>query len=421
MVRLVFLLVFLLPSSGFADEAFLPDGRQLTGKLATDQDGHLRFVALPVGSPLPLEQVEYIRFADCEVPYFRVAAPFRATLRNGDFLSGELLGLDADKLLFRTAWAERLTIPRKTLASLTQALGCITLFHEDFETNLKDWKLEGSLQLSSEQHDSGKRSLSLKNAGDAATYQLPTPVAAGRTGISLFSPEKAGLRRYVVELQFGTRLVQTVVAGEKNYVAEDSHFPSRSASLPRKPGWRRLQVEFSADTLVVSIDELVLWSARKQGSVAALNRVRVACIGPSTPAGEPAFFDDFSVARTDVRPVHPKGDRSQDELWLVSGDQLFGRVTQTTKRVIEIEIGKRSRTVGWEEVRSIYFRESPTAPPSHGKEPIRVRLRSGVGFEPDSLQGDFQQLNQEKLVLHHEVLGNLTVDRKRLQRLGSVR
>src|SRR5262249_1117878 len=132
------------------------------------------------------------------------------------------------------------------------------------------------------------------------------------------------------------------------------------------------------------------------------------------------YFDDFSLAQPLPWLPHPKGDPEQDELWLLSGDQVFGKLTRATAHGIQLQGAFGPRIVRWGDVRGIYFR-SPTSPstPMPGNS-VRIWLRSATGWEPDVLDGTVQALDAHHLILVHEQLGRLEIDRPRVRRVRSL-
>src|SRR5438128_1157923 len=108
-----------------ADEAVWPDGQRVEGDLSTDGQGRVLFQ--------PLGQLDHVRFPSARLPLARAAAPYRVLLRGGQYLTGELVGLDSDKVHLRTAWSDLLSIPRAAVTAVNHAPGFVTVFVDDFE------------------------------------------------------------------------------------------------------------------------------------------------------------------------------------------------------------------------------------------------------------------------------------------------
>src|SRR5205807_10518463 len=101
-----------------------------------------------------------------------------------------------------------------------------------------------------------------------------------------------------------------------------------------------------------------LWyESAKQGPAARLTTIRLACVArsPAQSLRGAVHFDDLSLAKPLDDLAHPPGDAAQDEIWLLPGDQLFGRIVRADRRGIEIHgrVGKRS--LPWTVVRGIFL------------------------------------------------------------------
>ncbi len=407
-----------------ADEATLPTGQRLSGQLTMDRDGHLRFVATKGTTALSLEQLEYVRFPPADLPPSRAAAHHRIALRDGEYFTGEFLSLDEKTLHFRTEWADKVTLPRHTVSSLTHAPGFATFIQDDFETDLKAWKLTGMPKLSDQQHVSGRRSLCLDGPGQSAVYSLATPLPAGRAGINFCDADVDRPAHWLVQAFFGgpaeNHDVRVRVARDQvSYRADVSGQVSGKSMLRSSAGWHRLTFEFIGQSLIVTVDNAVLWSSRHAKPLEPLRKIQLACVAADQPdaAQGAVFFDDFSMAKAMPALPRPKGDPSQDELWLLSDDQLFGSIPHADRRNIDVRGRRGSRAISWGEVRGIFFREQPVSPQKPEEGRVRIWLRSGVGFEPDLLEGTMLQLDKNRPVLRHAVLGELAIDRRRLHRL----
>src|SRR5262249_40040702 len=215
---------------------------------------------------------------------------------------------------------------------------------------------------------SGERSLCLYAPGQQAEYVLPIPLTAGRAGINFRGRSEPTGSAWQWEAEFvgstGWAMVRVGVAlHTRSYEAEVSGAAGTGARLPRKDGWQRLEMTFDRDRLALSIDDDILWSARQPGAGGALCRGRLRCAAspPHKRADAKTYFDAFSLAQPLPWLPHPKGDPEQDELWLLSGDQVFGKLTRATAHGIQLQGAFGPRIVRWGDVRGIYFR-SPTSP-----------------------------------------------------------
>ncbi len=414
-------LLTLLPGSGArAEEATLADGRRREGALTVDGQGRLRFTAAD-GKAVPLAEVQRVRWPAAAAVPLRVGTVHRVLLADGQAVTGQLLGFE-EQLRLRTAWAEEVTIPRASVMGLIQAGGHLAQVEDDFESGLERWKLSASPTLTKQRATSGKHSLSLSGPGQAAAFVLSEPLKAGRIGVNFQASDDTAGARWLVEAEFqgpdGSRLLRVEVAGEgKDYAAEVPGATEPAERVPRSPGWHRLGVEFAADALLVTVDELALWDNRRHGPGGPLRRVRLACVAASGAARGEVAFDDFSQAKAVTAMRRPPGDPNQDEVWLDNGDQVFGRIGHMDRRTIAFKGRFGERTFPWAEVRGVFLRREDTPVRKADGLAVRLRLRPGTGTELDELEGVVRGLDDKNLTFVHPLLGEHKIDRGRLHEL----
>jgi hypothetical protein len=397
----------------------LLDGTRLPGTLELTA-GRLLFRT--PGRALNLEQVDSVR-SHAATPPSHALRPRHVELWEGQWLAGDFTALDERQLVLSSPWAGRLTIPRAAVTALTHLPGFVPYFADDFESGLRAWKCTGGAALAGDRHVSGRSSLRLDAPGQAAGYDLAGALLAGRVGVSVYDAAEPGGLPWAVQAEFqgadGGQAVRVVApAAGRPYQVDVPGLAGEDAVLSRKPGWHFVSVEFTASSLVVAVDDLVLWSNLLRGPGGPLKRVRLAIPPMATAAhGSPVWFDDFRVDRAVEDRPHPAGDLEQDEVWLLSGDQVFGHVLRADPSQVTLEGRFGRRSFAWTDVRGIYFREQPPPPATTDGEHVRVWLRSGVGSEEDCLEGLVTALDGRRLRLRHRVLGELDVERARLVRL----
>jgi len=323
----------------------------------------------------------------------------------------------------RTVWSDRpLDVPRSFVVDVTQLPGFVTFVDDDFEDDLNAWKLRGGPSLSDSEHTSGKRSLLLDAAGQSAEYVLAEALEAGRCGINFLDPGSADAGRWLLEAEFagprGARVLQVTLAGDTaTYTAAFPEVEEKPKPLARQAGWHRLMMEFTAHSWALLLDEKMLWESDRQGP-GALRKLRLSCAAlpdKSAVTGK-LWLDEFSLARP-VEPLRrPARDVSQDELWLLSGDQLFGRVLRADRKTIDFEGRSGRRSVPWGEVRGIGLRHVPCPLRTSDGEHVRLQLHSGAGAAPDEVEGVLRSVDRDQLRLLHAA-GEVTILRDRWRQL----
>src|SRR5262245_26700038 len=120
--RTVLLLALTAAATARADEAILPDGRRVEGKLNADAG---RFTFQTAERAFPLAQFAHVRFYGGEPAPVR-AQPLRVALADGSHFAAELLALDETRLRVQTSWARELTLPRVAVRSVVRPEGVTT-------------------------------------------------------------------------------------------------------------------------------------------------------------------------------------------------------------------------------------------------------------------------------------------------------
>jgi hypothetical protein len=401
-----------------ADEATLGDGRRLKGTLGFADD-RLKFTPSD-GPAVAISTIENIRFSPAVVAPFLSGAVHQIRLPGGQHITCELQGFADDKFTFRSAWAGSKSVHRSAVRAVTNLPGELILVDEDFENGLKNWKLTGAPSVSEKLQTSGKVALLLDKAGQAAVLAPPSSPERGRIGLNFHVPETVGGARWLVEADFGgERPVRFVVADTNEaYTVETAVPRDEGGAVIRRAGWHHLAIEFSPSSLLVTVDDSVLWYNRTKGPGKALTEIRFVCsaVGAGPVSGAVAFDDLVLASRGDV-PIRPSDVSPRDEVWLASGDQLFGSVTRLDRRGVELTLKTGKQSYSWAEARGVFLQHPPTALQTTNGEHVRLYLRPSGGTEPDVLEGVLRSWDDRRLTLRHGTLGDLDIERAHLKML----
>ena len=191
--------------------------------------------------------------------------------------------------------------------------------------------------------------------------------------------------------------------------------------LARREGWHRLSVRFGPEMTEIAVDGDEL--AHGKGPGGPLVEIRLASypIGKAMPPpGLAGHFDDLSL----VRLTEPTGgleiDATQDEVRLVSGDQVFGTIRAADADRVVLKVDREEASLPWGEVSGLHFRRVP----SQGRpiEGLLVRLewQSAPGDDPrdlDQVEGALTGLTDSSATLATPFAGVLTIPRDRIRRL----
>ncbi len=418
-IRLSFLLPALLSASLLgpvrADEATLEDGRRLAGALRLDKTGKLVF-APQAGAPVSLAKIAEVRATAADLPV-RMGSARRLRLADRQQLTGAFLGLEKKGLVLRPAWADKLQVPRDGAGALSQLPGWLGLVEDDLCAVGKGWKTAGSPA-------GGPAGVQLEKAGQSLSHAAPPALIAGRIGVTFEAREGAGGARWLLEATFaakaGPQVLRIAVASPGgHYQVEAVGLEGTALRVARSAGPHRLVVRFSPRSVRVECDNEVLWYNLEKGTGGALTDASMKCLaadkgGPSKGA---VVWTDFRVERELAELPRPPGDPTQDELWLATGDQVFGKVVRADRQEIALEGRFGTRTFAWSELRGWFPRRAAGPPKVIEGQAVRLGLRNGLTADEDVLNGVVTALDEKHLALRHALLGEVRIDRRFLARV----
>ncbi len=403
-----------------ADEALLPNGRRLVGELRW-QEGRLRLAT--TDRLVLLADVHQVR-CTAQEPTLLAGVVHCVLLRDGQQITGELLQLNGETLRVRTAWSPApIEVPRCWVREVSNPPGFVPILDEDFASGLKTWKLAGSPGVTDDKPPREQRGLLLDSAGQSATLELPESLSAGQFGLSFYDSNNREAGRWILDVGFqkpaGPRLLQVNLAGEtEHYAALLPNREEKSKQLPRQQGWHRATMRFSPQSFVLLIDDKVLWDSAQQGPGGPLAYLRLSCtaLPGQTVVNGKMWFDQVSVWRAVDYLRPPLADPLQDEVRLVSGDQLFGRVLSADRRRIDFEGRFGRRSFAWSEVRDIRLRHAACPLAISDGEHVHLQLACGSGAAADAIEGVLRRLGQQSLILQHGAV-EVTIPRERLRQV----
>jgi hypothetical protein len=398
-IALGFVLAILTPLD--AAEAMLTDGKRVPGTPSLDSDGRLRFTPRGKTEPLPADAVRVVRF-DGTAPPLRLTGIRCVHFGAGERLTGQWVGFKPGAIRLRTAWSDEVSIPVLPGALVTPLPGQRIAFEDDFRAGLRGWETMGK--------PAGDGEIVLAEIGQSLAFRPKQPPTSGEMAVNCEPRGGPSGARWLVELTFQaekeTRL-RIDVAGE-HYVVEAQGMEGTARRVAIPAGWRRLRVRFGDKSISVLADDEVLWHNLEHGPGGSLRHVRLACVeGKGQIQGRVAFGEFAMFATATERPIQ----RDRDKVILANGDELFAEEPPRGDwRAVEIvgRFGKRS--LPWSELSGVYYDSSRFSPYAPNQKRVRLVLRTSWGGEPDTLEGDLKRLDDRRLTLKHESLGELMIE-----------
>jgi hypothetical protein len=387
------ILVFVLCAAfAAADEAVESDGRKHRGRLTQDKDGW--FFQADRGKRILLAQFSHVRFESKPAPLPKAPLIQTLWLPNKQRVSGALVGMDDKHVNFTTSWGKAVALERGHVVGISQ--DGLPIIRDGFETDLKAWRLEGNPALSQKQAFFGKSSLLLDQPGQSATREWPA-LRDGAVRLYFQHAAEPGLRwTFTIAGETGP----AVVVDSAGYAS--ANIQKAFGTLPAAAGWHWLSFEVADGRLRIYVDDRCLGETK----VGEIKGLRMACTGMGK--GE-LWIDELLVTRRLPKLPRPQLGE-QDLAWLEHGEELFGRIVaaDAAGAVLDAKFGKR--TLPWSQLRGIFF-ASPKEPASTEPE---VTFRPGPGFSLDCLRVKLVRWDDETLVVDHDRLGPIRIERERL-------
>ncbi len=406
-----------------------PDGQATYGKVSGDARGGFRFTPIGGEPAISLETAGVVTFdgppADAGSGY----PPMRVLLGLDQQISGKLGSVDDRSIrLDDGPGGAPVTVARPGAAGLAQRPGEILVLQEGFEALDGDrWSHVGEPEVVETPHLAGSRSLALPAGGSAVTYRLPEPVASGRLEVAFYdSGQVAPGQQWFVDLLFrnagGEESIRAVLDwGEESLAVQSSGGHALAVQrLSRKPGWHRLGVRFGPETeLAVDGDEL----AHGLGPGGPLIEIRLAnrTVGDAPPPGGLAVhFDDLRLVRLAEPVAGLEVAPRVDDVRLVDGDQVFGRLKGADADSVTLQVDGRDVMLAWTEVASLCFHRAPEQSRPVDGLLVRVEWRSSPGTDlrdTDQVEGALLALTDATLTVATPYAGDLAIPRDRLRKL----
>jgi hypothetical protein len=431
------LLVLAIPvpiPMGRDERAILADREPVAGRLEIDPAVGLAFRATEGGTPWPIRTIRKVENVGHHAIAPGTSPAHRLYLWGNESLSGTVQSFDGNVVQLKTPAGDVLAVPVYLIAKIEHFQGNAVILREDFERDSPLGRFGGDAKRGSEQAASGEWSLSLTKPGDSLEFRLPDPIASGWVETRFFdSGASAPERQWFFELEFdskaGVRTLQVLLGWDADsYGLATPQGPSFPVQrLARRTGWNRIGISYSAASTTVLVNEAVL--THRDVGVGLLRAVRFV-VRPAPGAEGPArevkdlagYVDDLQMAATIALAPDRQPTRDQDDVLLVSGDQLFGHVESGTVRDITIQGDFGSWSVPWTQLHQIHF--VPRSSPIKLVDGQRVRVQFATTADAktsrnnnDVLEAVVRELTDEFIRLDHPHVGPIRVLRGQLREL----
>lgn len=403
----------------------------------------------PIGRPLSLSEIER-----CELPHRPRILPAvharQLQLLNGDRLHSDLLQSTNPDLTPRQQdltlsgpFISPCRLKWNGLAAVSHLPGALCIGEFDFESVPAGWfKGLTSDQPVLDQHHvhSGKFSLKSCSEQPSIQYRPSRPMQAGwiqshfyvesetitgaETTIrfcfapqarSTVLPDKTGpgsAPPVDKQIETNASTVDVCLAGPTSRF--DVRFPGpvdfTRQRLLRRAGWHTLMFQFSAESITVMIDGNLLASRQLVAGMAMpLQHVELRAAATSSPL----WIDDFLLLEAAATQHLPILQYAQDEVSLVSGDDLFGTIAEMRSDTVRLASGQREMRIPWPQISQVRLADQDGAMNSISGWICRVDLQP-LWIAPDwrtsdTLHAAVTSCDADRITLQHSILGSIIV------------
>jgi hypothetical protein len=405
------------------------EDQAIYGRVTGNAKAGFQFAPIGGGQAVPLESAGVVMFDGPSADAGSGYPPIRVLFGLDQQISGRLGTVDDRSIRLEDGpGGSSVVVARGGVVALMQRSGEALVLQEGFETlDPGRWSFVGEPLVVEEPRLAGSKSLRVPSGGSAVSHRLVEPVTSGRLELAFLDPGRivAG-QQWFVDLLFrgsgGDESVRMVLdVGEESLaVLSTGQHALAVQRLARRPGWHRLGVRFGAETeLAVDGDELA--HGRARGGPLVEIRLANQSLGNAEAAkGLAVYFDDLRLVRLAEPVAGLEVSPLVDDVRLVDGDQVFGRLKSADADAVHLLVDSRDVSLPWTEVGSLRFRRP--LEPSRAIEGLLVRLdwRSSPGNDArdlDQVEGALLSVTDAAFTLATPYAGDLTIPRDRIRRL----
>jgi hypothetical protein len=179
-------------------------------------------------------------------------------------------------------------------------------------------------------------------------------------------------------------------------------------------GWHMLSMELEAGRLRVYVDDALLGQTTLPRTQAIQGiRCNVDVMDANKKQGK-LWLDELIVSQSLPPLARPPSDAKQDSLWLAQGEQMFGQIVSADAKGVTLDAKFGQRSYAWSQLRGLLLARPKESPMSGEAE---ILFRPSPGFPVDRLRGKLIRWEEAKLIVQHELLGEIAIERDRLDKI----
>ena len=359
--------------------------------------------------------------------------PLRSiVLVGGDRFTAECLDWTAEDVTFRLRNGRTLRIPVGTIATLDNPPGETDVLVESFE-RVSQMPLDTvTSRMLDETHSAdGRRSLRIDASASGQSFPFAMPLSSARIEFSFrIGGDVPRSRCGTCELEWGDGKISSPplsIMFETGGQLSITGIPVRSQSLVPAfsvaDGWHSFVALVATDQTRLIVDDSIVASFPTP-------RAAIQSIGFQPPqAGSTGvlWIDELQVRRmvdTARRPLPRDESQDSDVVRLSTGDEIFGRLVGIDRAGVTLEALHERQSLPWNRVAGFSLRQ-PSMPVLQIEVPATgvvssIELQSFADrpdCEPDRWTGTVIRTEFDRLIVQHELLGELTIGWNEIRRI----
>ncbi|CAN5187226.1 hypothetical protein BH10PLA2_BH10PLA2_18260 [soil metagenome] len=398
-----------------ADEAVLINGKRVPGELRIVND-KFQFIPANAEALLPSNQIDHVDVSKQQGLRATVPHWWEASLVNGDRFGCHIDEIESTTFLCSSSWFQGLRIRRGAVRAFTRPGGWTPVLLEDLARDSRGWK---------ETHDTGETTVPLGVGGlslgpptKVLSFAPEKPIAFGRMVLLLKDASASTISRWRLRVELesnqGLQTITVRWGANANVDVQASGLAMRQQATTLDGTAILLDFESGREFFRVQANgHLAAWTERSVKDV-RLHKLSLESVDASPLDGTAKLMvQEFVVARRLDPLPRPPEHRELDEVWLESGDQLFGELRSLNSRELGVLSRNLPRRIGASQVRGLFPRQLPvhTGPQAPA---WRLKLLDPSGNEASTFTGVVKLWDAKTVVLEHALLGELRLPRSQI-------
>ncbi len=356
------------------------------------------------GSRVPSSRIAYIRFAGGKLPAPRRLATHSLRLDAGQIVSGKLIAIGAKAINFAPSWGESMMIPRDKVVGITQTDCAMVVAREDFSAPSQACLLTGSPLIES-------NAIWFHSPDQKLTRKWNPALRDGIVRLSVRTEKSDSGSRLRCEL-IGIQAKPCATFSDTRWSAENTK--TLYAAVRSSETSDILDLDIRDKRLRIYLNDVCLGETPIDANDAITGiRIFTEAKEPGAKFAKVAFQELRVVRRVPFREI-PGLVSDRDIIQLEHGEELFGRIRSANGDTVAFDAKFGKRQFAWTSVRGIFF-ASRNAMPSRAL--AEVSFRPGIGSQIDTLRGELIRWENERLLVRHDLLGMIALERGQLHRI----